>query len=342
MDAFYNKAEAVRVLDEIITERIDAAPGLQMYGMDSEAVEKFGLTIVKEETNAASKLIQVNELTGEAEEALIAIQGIVTGCLLPPFEPKSSRPDETRRLAHARQSVTIAGLGSKSFNTIVQNSRHMYTMFSRYTPNAKLQPVPEFIGKYRGTGDSSTVESSTITASSRFFTPVKQASGLDIVDINAELDPRGVLSKVDASKWVHTEDNEVGYYIQTPHADENRQVDTYKPTTPIVFQIGDIVEIQASMLSLPSKGNYTVKLILRSIVLLDGHLTSAATTARTLAADTIVLPPPRRLKRQNPYGGYIVQQGQIPRNTKAIEAEAAQYQAGEELEESDWHNVTME
>ncbi len=52
MDAFYNKAEAgeylqhylfpfvtlthpVRVLDEIITERIDAAPGLQMYGMDS-------------------------------------------------------------------------------------------------------------------------------------------------------------------------------------------------------------------------------------------------------------------------------------------------------------------
>ncbi|KAG9221874.1 hypothetical protein CCMSSC00406_0005699 [Pleurotus cornucopiae] len=314
MDAFYNKAEAVRVLDEIITERIDAAPGLQMYGMDSEAVEKFGLTIVKEETNAASKLIQVNELTGEAEEALIAIQGIVTGCLLPPFEPKSSRPDETRRLAHARQSVTIAGLGSKSFNTIVQNSRHMYTMFSRYTPNAKLQPVPEFIGKYRGTGDSSTVESSTITASSRFFTPVKQASGLDIVDINAELDPRGVLSKVDASKWVHTEDNE----------------------------IGDIVEIQASMLSLPSKGNYTVKLILRSIVLLDGHLTSAATTARTLAADTIVLPPPRRLKRQNPYGGYIVQQGQIPRNTKAIEAEAAQYQAGEELEESDWHNVTME
>ncbi|KAF7426243.1 hypothetical protein PC9H_008610 [Pleurotus ostreatus] len=246
----------------------------------------------------------------------------------------NSRPNKAKQLAHARQSITITGLGSKSFDNIVQNCCHMYTMFSRYTPNAKLQPVPEFISKYRDAGNGGAIESPALTASSRFFTPIKQASGFDVVSINPELDPRGILGKVDATKWVHTEDNEVGYYIQTSHADQNRQVDKAPK-----LNIGDIVEIQASMLSLPSKGTYTVKLILRSIVLLDGHLTSAATTARTLAADTIILPPPRQLKWQNPYSGYVSQRAQTP---QINEADVPQYQPEEELEESDWHNMPTE
>ncbi|KAF4600272.1 hypothetical protein EYR38_004896 [Pleurotus pulmonarius] len=250
-----------------------------------------------------SKLVQRND-AGEAEEATIAIQGIISGCLLPPFELKSNRPDEIRRLAHVRQSVTITGLGSTSFESIVENCRRTHTMFSRYTPNAKLHPLPDFLGKYKSANASGVNEHTTITASARFFTPAKQAAGFSIVDVNPELDPRGVLGKVDGTKWMHTDDNEVGYYMFMPH-DEER----YKATTPIIFQTGDIVELQASMLSIPSKGNYTVKLILRSIVLLDGHLTTDATTARTLAAEAAPpLPAPRRLKRRNPYDGYIRQQ----------------------------------
>ncbi|KDQ31985.1 hypothetical protein PLEOSDRAFT_1013960, partial [Pleurotus ostreatus PC15] len=203
------------------------------------------------------KLIQLNDVTGEAEEVSIAIQGIIASCVLPPFELRSSRPNKAKQLAHARQSITITGLGSKSFDNIVQNCRHMYTMF-----------IPEFISKYRDAGNGGAIESPALTASSCFFTPVKQASGFNVVSINPELDPHGILGKVDATKWVHTEDNKVGYYIQTSHADQNRQVDKAPK-----LNIGDIVEIQASMLSLPSKGTYTVKLILRSIVLLDGHLT---------------------------------------------------------------------
>lgn len=88
----------------------------------------------------------------------------------------------------------------------------MHTMFGRYTPNALLQSLPEYMGKLRNENGCDG-DYPTITASTRFFTPAKQAQGFATVDVNPELDPRGVLGKVDAAKWVHTEDNEVGYYI---------------------------------------------------------------------------------------------------------------------------------
>ncbi|KAG5220796.1 hypothetical protein IMY05_C4516000200 [Salix suchowensis] len=284
-----------------------------------EGVERFGLTILKEGTDVASKLTQHNEATGDAEEASIAIQGIISGCQLPPFDLKANRPDEIRRLAHVRQSVTITGLGSTSFKSIAANCRHMHTMFGRYTPNALLQSLPEYMGKLRNENGCDD-DYPTITASTRFFTPAKQAQGFATVDVNPELDPRGVLGKVDAAKWVHTEDNEVGYYILACSDTEA----SYKPTTPVVFQIGDIVELQTSMLSVPTKGKYSVKLILRSIVLLNGHFTTVsacngyrvvelnsiqeAISARTLAAEASrSVPVPRRLKRRNPYDGRICQ-----------------------------------
>lgn len=88
-------------------------------------------------------------------------------------------------------------------------------MFSRYTPNAKLLPVPEFLGKYSTTNETAVNQHTVITASNRFFTPVKQSAGLEAVDVNPELDPRGILSKVDRTKFVHTEDNSVDYYVLT-------------------------------------------------------------------------------------------------------------------------------
>ncbi len=66
----------------------------------------------------------------------------------------------------------------------------------------------------------------------------------------------------------------------------------YLPVSPVVFQVGDIVELQVSLVSFPATKNttkrigipdnesssnaveYTVKLILRSVLLLDGSMTS--------------------------------------------------------------------
>ncbi|KAF9488558.1 hypothetical protein BDN71DRAFT_1535026 [Pleurotus eryngii] len=149
MDSFYDKAKAVQTLEQLIAERTKAASNPQMYRMDLEATEKFNLSIRREESDMASRLTQCNEDTGDAEEATVAIQGIICGVKLPPFETQSSR----------------------------------------YTPNARLVPSPKFLGRQRASGSDDTDKYSTITASNCFFTPSKQAAGLTVVDINAELDP---------------------------------------------------------------------------------------------------------------------------------------------------------
>ncbi|KAF9488806.1 hypothetical protein BDN71DRAFT_408840 [Pleurotus eryngii] len=163
MDHFYDKSNAVESLDRIIAERVAIASSLQMYSMDSETTEKYSLSISREDGDVASRLTQCNEETGETEEATVALQGIVSYINLPPFESKSSRSDGLKRLAHIRQTVTLTGLSSTHFQQIVDNCRRSYSMFSRYTPNTKLLPAPEFIGKYSEGRDDA--EHVTITAS---------------------------------------------------------------------------------------------------------------------------------------------------------------------------------
>ncbi|KAF4587946.1 hypothetical protein EYR38_009907 [Pleurotus pulmonarius] len=298
MDDFYDKAKAVQTLDKLIAERTAAAASPQMHNLDSETTEIFGLSICRADGDAASRLTQRNEETTETEEATIAIQGIICSIGLPPFDARSNRPDDIKRLTHARQSVTLTGLGSTSFDRTVENGRRAYSMFSRYTPNAKLLPRPEFLGRHSAEPGGGGNQHTTIVASNRFFTPIKQAGGLEVVEIDTETDPRGLLAKVDRTRYAHTEDNVVHYYVLTDGDDNNR----YTPTTPVIFQIGDIVEIQTSMMCIPQKGNFTVKLVLRSIILLDGSLTMEATNARTLITPTPAQPP-KRLKRRNPYAG---------------------------------------
>lgn len=98
----------MQALERIIAERTADADSPQMFQMDTvssklytddslpnwkcvvqDTTERFGLTIRREEADVASKLTQRNEETGETEEATVAIQGIVCGVNLPPFEIKS-------------------------------------------------------------------------------------------------------------------------------------------------------------------------------------------------------------------------------------------------------------
>ncbi|KAF9488187.1 hypothetical protein BDN71DRAFT_1436304 [Pleurotus eryngii] len=72
------------------------------------------------------------------------------------------------------------------------------------------------------------------------------------------------------------------------------------PTTPIVFQISDLVELQTSLICIPNKRNFTVKLFLRSMILLNGKLTMQATTVRMLMSPAAT-PVLRHLKHCNPY-----------------------------------------
>ncbi|KAF4588053.1 hypothetical protein EYR38_010014 [Pleurotus pulmonarius] len=279
MDAYYDTSLAVAALEDHIESRAEA--GLpQMFIMTAEMGDRFGLNI-HGSPNGTSKLVRHQNPSGEVEEATIGIQGIVCKTALPPFSIGIRRGDNRTR--HLRQGITVTGLGSKHFDQIIANAKHIHTMFSRYTPKDKVK-----------------AGYSTISASNRFFTPKKQATDYEEVTIGEEIDPHGVLGNVDTEKWVYTEDNKVDYYTIGVNKDGET---TYTPTLPIVFQVGDIVELQASLLCVPADREHALKLVLRSVALLDGQHTTEAMTKRMTAHMTKQHPPQpsKKLKRSNPY-----------------------------------------
>ncbi|KAG5223532.1 hypothetical protein IMY05_C0771000900 [Salix suchowensis] len=163
-----------------------------------KSIEKFGLSISSGEGDVASRLTQCNEETEETEEATVTVQGI---------------------------SVTLTGVGSSCFDRTMENCCHAYSMFSRYTPSVKMLPAPEFLGNHLAATNGGAEQHVMVTASSQFSTPVKQSSSLKIVNVNAKINPRGLLAKVDQTKFMHTEDNMVDYYVLTKGSDEKRNSD---------------------------------------------------------------------------------------------------------------------
>ncbi|KAF4571728.1 hypothetical protein EYR36_009073 [Pleurotus pulmonarius] len=231
-----------------------------------------------------------NAGTSDIEEASVGLQGIVCQVSLPPFAEHMGH--SLRKLGQLRQGICITGLASPNFEAMLNNLRHTHSLFSRFTPGGRLRAYP------------------TISAGNRFFTPTRLATGLQSVLISKEVDPHGLLKGADSKHLIHTDDNEVKYYVISRREAKVR----YIPTSPIVFQVGDIVEIQVSMVSFPvskqqgghpmkatgANPEHTVKLILRSVLLLDGQPTLDAFAARSNASLTEHANPPRT-KRRNVY-----------------------------------------
>ncbi|KAF9495971.1 hypothetical protein BDN71DRAFT_1430638 [Pleurotus eryngii] len=71
-----------------------------------------------------------------------------------------------------------------------------------------------------------------------------------------------------------------------------------------LLKVGNLVELQVSLMCIPIRGSFTVKLILWSKVLLNSKLTTKAMTARTLLSPAPVLVL-KHLKRCNPYAGNL-------------------------------------
>ncbi|KAF9494939.1 hypothetical protein BDN71DRAFT_1431419 [Pleurotus eryngii] len=264
MDMFYNKTEAseqtsshihylkanhpsVRYLEDIFEEHNSNSNSLQMYGMTPEAVDRFKLSIAKEDLDTASKLVKQDEETQELEEATVAVQGILCKAMLLPFDLKI-----------------------------------------RYMPKARLIPMPEFIRSIKVTNDSrSSIVHPSIVASNRLFTPAKQASGLDPIEISSEMDPCSILAKVDQSRWIHTEDNEVVYYILAEDGSVPDWEHSRSPSLNALCAAQGQLHCQVNTEEPPPpKWAFTTK----------------ATTARTLlVAAATSKPPPCRLKWRNVY-----------------------------------------
>ncbi len=115
-----------------------------------------------------------------------------------------------------RQGITISGLGSVNFTKMLDNLLSTHAMFSRFTPGGRLR-VAEFIGSANMVNGTSgtTVAYPTISAGNRVFMPTNLAStlGFAVQAIKEDIDPNGVLNGVDSARLVHTEENDVKYYL---------------------------------------------------------------------------------------------------------------------------------
>ncbi|KAK0434677.1 uncharacterized protein EV420DRAFT_1282447, partial [Desarmillaria tabescens] len=91
-----------------------------------------------------------------------------------------------------------------------------------------------------------------------------------------DVDPMGILAKIAQQKWVHTEDNEVGYFRGLiDEAGKKR----YVMVKPQMLRIGDIVEAQCSMVFMKTNdGVAKTKLILRAIALANSDHSSVSTS----------------------------------------------------------------
>ncbi|KDR66261.1 hypothetical protein GALMADRAFT_19944, partial [Galerina marginata CBS 339.88] len=195
-------------------------------------------------------------------EVVASLQGIICKRELPPFRV----PFRTaRQVKYVRQGVTITALGDSVFDTVGATVAEVHTLFGRIVGDERLQDCSIY---------ATFEEHAAVEMSNRYFTPRREAGSATGRLLGEDIDPLGILTKAAGTEYIHTEDNEVYYYERRG---KNESDQRFASVLPVIFQVGDIVEVQVSFALLPLReGKLKTCMILRSISLLDGSQTQAA------------------------------------------------------------------
>jgi hypothetical protein len=223
------------------------------------------------------------------EEAVFSVQGILWQKDLPPFSDRDkyvflsihlSFYDtkcslRKNRLRYLKQSVSITGFDTASFQAAIGSLSSIYAIFTRCVPPTKLQPLT--MDEYDGRP--------SIFASNRLFTPRAEAPTASSAELGSDVDPQGKLIELSQGLFFHSDDNKVHYWERVSSRDGgNRYVLIFftmkqKLTGDIRFvsipptkiQNGDIVEAKLSFLVVPLRGgNFKMVTVLREITIMDG------------------------------------------------------------------------
>ncbi|KAF8228455.1 hypothetical protein L208DRAFT_1291452 [Tricholoma matsutake] len=204
---------------------------------------------------------------GEVQEAVFTVQGVLTEFQLPPLEKIMSRQPGKYHYLH--QSITVSGLDTPFFGEAVMAVNEIYGMFDRAFSHMAL-----------GSWNLTDCHGPSIEASNHYFTPVRQGLALASLPFQENVDPCGILAKMEASpgaRCVPTEDNEVKYCRAFREPDGRYR---FEACPPQLFRKGDIVEAQLSFIIVPIKEElvkgkqYKMLVVLRSMALLDTQFSS--------------------------------------------------------------------
>ncbi|THU92643.1 hypothetical protein K435DRAFT_671786, partial [Dendrothele bispora CBS 962.96] len=163
---------------------------------------------------------------------------------------------------YLRQHVGITGLGLAYMTHAVENLHQIFASFQRTLNQEELTPW---------TSDNSYQPFEGVTANCRYFTAGTNASTRQSIPFQKDIDPEGVLRQMLQDGIVHKEENAV-LYMKASKSSPNLKW-RYSNISPSSFSIGDIVEIQFTVMNIRQKeGNYKMITVLKSLTVLDDSI----------------------------------------------------------------------
>ncbi|THV02108.1 hypothetical protein K435DRAFT_577130, partial [Dendrothele bispora CBS 962.96] len=180
------------------------------------------------------------------QETIFRLQGVIYEKELPPLKISRLQP------LYLRQHAGITGLGLPYMTHAVENFHQIFASFQRMLNQEELTPW---------TSNNSYQPFEGVTANCRYFTAGTNTSTRQSIPFQKDIDPEG-------DGIVHTEENTV-LYMKASKSGPNSKW-RYSDISPSSFLIGDIVEIQFTVMSICQKeGNYKMITILKSLTVLD-------------------------------------------------------------------------
>ncbi|KAK0493394.1 hypothetical protein EDD18DRAFT_1356832 [Armillaria luteobubalina] len=247
MDQFYDKGEAMRTVDSLTDERV-AKDKQHLAGIHKDKKALQSMHIVYKE-NA-----QVWRLAKGEQEMVFTITGAIVTMDLPPIIKETLGMRD--KLKFLSQSIMLTGCGSDRFKQVVVNLKEMWDRGEREFRQGQLMEwAPAQVQGFN-----------VIELSNRYFQRRTSASTQgDGICISRDMDPNGILRRLAGDRLEHMEDNEVKYFRGI--AGEKKR---YLETKPQAFRIGDIVEVQCSIVFVVCRGSdMKMKLILQALALVN-------------------------------------------------------------------------
>ncbi|KZP16751.1 hypothetical protein FIBSPDRAFT_748313 [Athelia psychrophila] len=209
------------------------------------------------------KLATVDPESGDKEEVVITIQGIICQKELPPLMERPS----SRSIHFVRQQIQLTGLECSIFKRTVQTIQRLDHLLSRQVPDGKMDPLQL----------PSAFCDTALEPGNRYFTARRDDPDSKDLPFDPAVDPKGILEGIRTSSYFHGQDNQVMYFVAL--ADDGQH--KFAHVSPMHFRVGDIVEAQITLACVPiKKDKFKTVLHLRSIAMMDSSHTQVRTDCR--------------------------------------------------------------
>ncbi|SJL18018.1 uncharacterized protein ARMOST_21589 [Armillaria ostoyae] len=231
---------------------IDDGKEVQLYNLATKPLWLSKASTMSIDNNRMWRMVKTAE-DNQLEEIVFTVQGVLAKKDLPPVNDAPLRDN----YMFLQQHIRITGLGCEGFNDAADNILEAQLVFERKFPEGTFERwTPDNMDGCIG-----------IDISNRYLEtskayPQEQASFEKGVDL------KGILAAACMRRdLLHTEDNKVRFFSSSIDEDGERR---FEGTEPQIFRIGDILEVQLSIIAVALKnGQKKLKLKLQSVALLD-------------------------------------------------------------------------